>query len=144
MQLSIRRVHEAVSKDGITPSQAFSNFDKMLSDIVRVLEADIQADPSGKNTKVEIFREATINKRKVTAVRITHPQKQDDLEFHLAVVYIDNEWEMPTRFEVYDWPSEPDGKPILLGEFTFLQLKINVDLPDSTFRVLVAPVSGDE
>ena len=94
---------------------------------------------SGRNSKVEIFRQATINKRSVTAVKIIHPEKTDGFEFHQAVIYIDNEWKMPTRLEVYDWPNEPDGKPILIGEFTFLELKINPNLPDSTFKVLFVP-----
>ncbi len=115
------------------------NFEKMLFDCVARLQADIKADPEGKNSKVEIFREATINKRKVTALKIIHAEKTDGLEFNQAIIYVDNQWKIPTRLEIYDWPEQPDGKPILIGEFTFLELKINPNFPDSTFRVLFAP-----
>ena len=115
------------------------NFERMLKDCVEQLEADIKADPSGNNSKVEIFRQAKINRRSVTALKIIHPDKAEGLEFNQVIIYIDNEWKMPTRLEVYDWPTETDDKPVLIGEFTFLELKMNPQLPDSDFRVLVAP-----
>lgn len=105
----------------------------MADDIRKALKAQIKLDPTGENTRVEILENASVDKRPCTQVRITHPRRQEELGFHIANVFVDKEWKMPTRLETYDWPRSEGGEPILTGEFTFTDLKINVGLPDADF-----------
>ena len=51
---------------------------------------------------------------------------------HRAVLYVDKETKLPVRWEAYDSPkSEPSGE--LLESVSFVNLKFNVGLGDSTF-----------
>jgi hypothetical protein len=108
-------------------------FDRMAREIVARLEADIKADPGGENTQVELLKGARINERACTHVRITHPQKQDALGFYRASVFVDDEWHLPVRLAVYDWTNSEGDEPELLGEFTYLNVKVNVGLNSSEF-----------
>jgi len=111
-------------------------FEAVLEDIVTHIDQEIAADPKGANTIVKILKGVKINKRPSTAVRIIHPERAEGLEYHIATIFIDGEWQMPTRYETYDWPQEEGAKAQLMAEYTYVNLEVNVDIPDSDFEVL--------
>jgi hypothetical protein len=111
-----------------------SGFNRVLAQMIAVLERHAQADPGGGNTKVERIEGAKINKRPASVVRITHPQKQPGLEFHVANVFVDDELRVPVRVDFSLWPNRPGQQPPLLAEYTYTQLTLNPNLPDSTFN----------
>jgi hypothetical protein len=108
-------------------------FHNMIRQTIEQLEDDKRADPAGENTEVEIFRDAKIDDRPCTAVRIAHPRRQADLDFHLAHVFIDEQSHLPVRLDFYDWPDTGAQQPVLLGEFTYSDVEINVGLGDADF-----------
>ncbi len=110
-----------------------SGFNRVLSQMINVLERHVKADPSGENTKVERIPGAKINKRPVSIIRIVHAQHEDGLEFHVANVFLDDELRVPVRVDFSLWPSRPNQEPPLLAEYTYTDLQINVNLPDNTF-----------
>lgn len=79
---------------------------------------------------------AKINKRAATRIEVVHPEKMSHLDFHLARVFIDDEYGVPVRYEAYDWPRKP-GAPVtdndLIEQFTYVRLKLNVGLTDEDF-----------
>lgn len=115
------------------------SFDKMLSDAVAQLQTIMKADPQGENTEADIVKGAKINDRPSTLIYVRHPNRGDGLDFYEARMFVDDRWGMPTRLEVYDWPAEPGGQPSLIGEFTYLNLEVNVGIPDSEFRTIYVP-----
>ena len=119
-------------------------FEALLGAIIEALDREIAADPTGENTEVKIIKNVKINGRPSTAVRVIHPMQKDHLEFHIAGMFIDNQFQIPTRFEIYQWPTKEDGKPLLEAEFTYVDLKVNIDLPDSAFEVLSLPKESSE
>ncbi|MDA7951198.1 MAG: DUF1571 domain-containing protein [Pirellulaceae bacterium] len=82
---------------------------------------------------VKFYEGAKINGRECTCLEVVHPEKREHFRFHKARIYIDNELQVPIRFESYEWPEKKGGKPILLEEYTYLNLKINVGLKDIDF-----------
>jgi hypothetical protein len=108
-------------------------FHNMIERAIEQMEDDMQADPTGANTQVEFFRDAKIDDRPCTAIRIAHPRRQTNLDFHLAHVFIDKESHMPVRLDFYDWPDNRSEEPPLLGEFTYSAVKLNVGLTDADF-----------
>lgn len=79
---------------------------------------------------------AVINKRPATRVELLHPEKKPGLDFHIARVFVDDEYGVPVRYEAYDWPLTPDapvGLNELIEEFTYVRLKFNVGLTDADF-----------
>jgi hypothetical protein len=110
-----------------------TGFNRVLRHMIEILERHAQADPSGENTKVERISGAKINHRPCNVVRILHPAKENGLEFHVANVFIDVELHLPVRVDFSDWPRRAGQPPPLLAEYTYSDLKLNVNLPDSAF-----------
>jgi hypothetical protein len=110
-----------------------SGFNRVLNQMIAVLERHMRADPTGENTKVERIAGARINKRPCTVVRVVHPRKQDGLEFHVANVFVDDELRVPVRVDFSLWPTRPNQTPPLLAEYTYTNLRLNVGIPDSVF-----------
>ena len=79
---------------------------------------------------------ATINRRKATRIEVKHPQQLPHLDFHLARIYVDEEYGLPIRYEAYSWPKSADAKLTeneLIEEYTYVRLKFNVGLSDADF-----------
>ncbi|MDG2383156.1 MAG: DUF1571 domain-containing protein [Pirellulaceae bacterium] len=130
-------------KESSIPITALS-FEAMLGAVIEALDRDIAADPTGANTQIKRIKDVKINGRPSTAIRIIHPKQADELEFHIAGMFIDNEFQIPTRFEIFSWPTEKGGKPVLAAEFTYVDLKVNEGLPNSIFHVLSLPKKSSE
>jgi hypothetical protein len=115
-----------------------SGFNHMLGQMIEVLQRDAQADASGKNTRVEFLTRAKLNQRPCSVIRITHPENRGGLGFHVANVFIDDELHVPVRVDFSEWPNLASQPPPLVAEYTYTDLKLNVDLSDAAFdRALV-------
>ena len=55
--------------------------------------------------------------------------------FHLARIFVDDELNLPIRYESYDWPEKPGGPPELIEEYTYLNLKLNNGFTDADFDI---------
>jgi hypothetical protein len=109
-------------------------FRDQVGHTIRVLERDMVVDRSGENTKVEHIRGATINGRSCDVIRITHPKKSEGLQFLQADMYVDSQLHVPARIDAYGWPEQVGQEMPLLAEYTYTDLKLNVDLSDSLFE----------
>ncbi len=123
--------HAAMQESLVPITQTGLN--RVLQHMVKILELHALADPSGENTQVERIEGAKINQRSCNVVRILHPSKQPGLEFHVANVFIDVELHVPMRVDFSDWPKRAGQTPPLLAEYTYTNLKLNPNLPNSTF-----------
>ena len=108
-------------------------FNKMLDRLIYLLEKHMDLDPTGANTKLEKFVKAKINGRICTVVRVTHPEKRDGLDFHVANVYVDDELHVPVRLDASGWPEKAGEEPPLEAEYTYTNLRLNVGLSDAHF-----------
>lgn len=86
-----------------------------------------------EDCRVEFVEGVEVDKRPCTLVKITHPRVQGEFRLAIARIYLDREWNLPVRFETYDWPDDKNGKPILVEQYTYLDLKFNEGLSDSDF-----------
>lgn len=108
-------------------------FDKIIDRLIQRAKDDIDRDPSGGNTSVSYFRDANVNGRQCTHVRVVHPKQSDGMEFHIASLYVDDELHVPIRLVVYGWPKREGEKPPIDEEYTYLDLRLNVGLTDADF-----------
>lgn len=108
-------------------------FCELVDAMIGLLEEQIEADPTGDNTQVQLIKTAKIDGRPCSVIRVVHPRRQPELHFHRADVFIDSQLHAPVRVEAYDWPEEPGESPLLMAEYTYTDLKLNVNLSDSTF-----------
>ena len=101
--------------------------------LVEVAENDIQFG----ECDVQWFKNTTIgnktNARKCMCLQVTHPTPRKEFRFHMARIYIDDEWKIPIRYEAYLWPGS-DGKPQLDEEYTYMNFKFNNGFTDQDFE----------
>ena len=100
--------------------------------LAKVLEKGKQSRERSK-CEVKVKRNIQIEGRKCVMLEVKHPVKQDDLEFHIARIYLDQELEIPTAYEGFTWPEEQGGEPVLQEKYFYTNLKLNVGLQDIDF-----------
>ncbi len=81
------------------------------------------------------FRGARVNNRRCVCMQFVHPKPRKYFRFHIARVFVDEELNVPIRYESYSWPTTSGGKPILLEEYTYTNLKLNNGFTDLDFDV---------
>jgi len=98
--------------------------------LVEVAQNDLQFG----ECEVKFYEGTKVNGRVCTCIQVTHPTPRKQFRFHLARVFIDDELQVPIRYEAYQWPTKPGGRPILDEEYTYMNLKINQGLTDADFN----------
>ncbi len=78
-------------------------------------------------------RGVKIDGRACHMIEFTHPIQREQYRYHVARIFVDEELDLPVRHAAYDWPDEEGGKPVLLEEFTYVNLRLNADLTDWDF-----------
>ncbi len=106
----------------------------ILNLIRRLVEVGEQDVKYGE-CNVKFYRGAKINNRVCTCIEVVHPVPRRNFLFHLARIFVDDELNLPIRYESYDWPKEPGGPPELIEEYTYLNLKLNNGFTDADFDV---------
>ncbi len=92
-----------------------------------------QHDKQFGECDVQFFPNAKVNGRVCTCIQVVHPVPRRNFRFHLARVFIDDEYLIPIRYEAYDWPHEDGGQPVLMEEYTYMNVKINNGFTDADF-----------
>lgn len=99
--------------------------------LIEVGEYDMQFG----ECEVKFIKGAKINNRVCTCIQVVHPEPRKEFLFHLARIFVDDELNIPIRYEAHDWPSEKGGKPELIEEYTYLNLKLNNGFTDLDFDI---------
>lgn len=99
--------------------------------IVKLIEK-AERDKAAGHCEVKYRSGAKLNGRSCSVIEVCHPVKKAPYDFCNAKVYIDDELKMPIRYSAHVWP-EDGGKPQLLEEYTFLNLKLNQGFTDADF-----------
>ena len=84
--------------------------------------------------QVRMVDGAKIDGRVCTMLEVKHVEQNEVFDFHLARIFMDKELNVPIRYESYGWPVA-GGKPPLLEEYTYMNLKLNVGLAASEFDI---------
>ena len=106
----------------------------VLNLVRRLIEVGEQDMKYGE-CEVKFFEGAKINDRTCTCIQVVHPVPRRNFRFHLARIYVDTQHNVPVRYESYDWPTERDGAPQLIEEYTYLNIKVNNGFTDLDFDI---------
>jgi hypothetical protein len=104
----------------------------ILNLVERLIEVG-ERDMDYGECEVQWFDGAKINGRPCKCVQIVHPYPRKNFRFHKVHIFVDKELNLPIRYASWSWPTEPGGKPILLEEYTYLNLKLNNGFTDADF-----------
>lgn len=104
----------------------------ILNLVTRLLEI-AEKDSQYGECEVKFIPGAKINDRTCTCIQVVHPVPRRNFLFHIARIFIDDELNVPIRYEAYDWPSRPGESPMLIEQYTYLNLKLNNGFTDADF-----------
>ncbi len=104
---------------------------RLTEKLVEVGEHDAQFG----ECEVKAFPNTKINGRDCVCLRVVHPVQRREFLFNMAKIYVDSQHNLPVRYEAYDWPHDAGGEPVLLEEYTYLDVKINNGFTDRDFDV---------
>jgi hypothetical protein len=104
---------------------------RLTTRLIEVAESDMRFGES----EVKVIPGAKINNRDCTCVQVLHPVPRKEFLYHIARVYVDNQMNLPVRFEAYEWPANPGEQPPLVEEYTYLNLKLNNGFTDADFDI---------
>lgn len=83
--------------------------------------------------RVEVKRWVVLDGRPCTSITIIHDEKHPEFDFHRATIVIDDELNLPVKYAAYDWPISTGGEPVLLEEYTYRNVKLDVGLTEFDF-----------
>lgn len=101
----------------------------MLERLIQIGEADTKFG----ECEVKFFQGAKVNNRSATCIQVMHPVPRRNFLFHVARIYVDDELSLPIRYEAYSWPDKPGGAPVLIEEYTYMNLKLDNGFTDADF-----------
>lgn len=104
-----------------------------LENLVKTLIKKGERDRAFGDCQVEVEEGHEVDGHPCKMIRVTHPEKRDGFDFHIAEVLFDSDRMLPLRYASYLWPSKAGDEPPLEEEYTFLDLKINVGLTEADF-----------
>jgi hypothetical protein len=103
--------------------------ERLLVRLIEVGQEEMQYD----ECEVEYYYDAKIDGRLCAGIEVRHPAPRDHFRYHIARVFIDKQLHVPIHFSSFTWPTEPGGAPILLEQYTYRNVKLNVGLTDEDF-----------
>jgi len=106
-----------------------------IENLVRRPDREGEKDTQYGECEVKYFPGAKINGRTCTCIQVVHPVPRRNFQFHLARIFVDDEYNLPVRFEAHDWPSQPGGSPELIEEYTYVNIKMDNKFTDADFDI---------
>lgn len=101
--------------------------------LLRKIFQDVREDRKEANVEVRFYENAKIGDRPCTRIAIIHPQQLPGFDYYRTDLFFDKQWRLPAAVATYTWPEKPGGRPPLVEQYIYDQLKINVGLTDADF-----------
>jgi hypothetical protein len=92
-----------------------------------------ERDRKRDECEVKFYEDAKINKRPCLLIEVKHPTPRPHFDFHIAQIYLDKELNVPVRYAAFTWPEAEGDKPLLLEEYTYVNMTLNKGFKDADF-----------
>lgn len=102
---------------------------KLLELLIEQWEAECQFG----EIDVQYYPDARLGEIACRVVEASHPAPRRQFRYHITRLYLDARTNLPLRVENYGWPERGGGEPVLMEEYTYLELRPNVPLNDRHF-----------
>ncbi len=101
--------------------------------LVSELLGAMKKEKAGDGLAVRVYQNAKLNDRKCTHYELLHTKHVPGQEYQKAQLFVDDELRVPVYFASYAWPEKEGDEPVLLEEYTYTRLKLNIGLTDKDF-----------
>jgi len=131
--LGMKRLH--LDPDGWLAMQnnKYPVYDVGLENLMIKLIERAERDRNAGMCEVQYRDGVELMKRKCSLIELRHHEKKAPYDFHKALVFIDEELNLPIRFASYDWPTGPGAEPELIEEYTYAKIAVNQGFTDLDF-----------
>ena len=102
---------------------------KMLGQIIREWENEAEFG----EVDVKYYPEAKLGNYPVRVIQASHPVRRNQFKYHLTRLFLDGETLFPVRVERYDWPTQPNAKPVQVELYMYSSVRTNVGLTERDF-----------
>jgi len=102
--------------------------------VVKLIE-QWEENASLPDAEVKYYPNATIGDVPCKVVEVKNPRPVRGAAFHLTRLYIHDETNFPIRVQQFSFPKKTNTEPQLYEEYTYMNVKTNVELKDIDFDV---------
>ncbi len=85
--------------------QRYPITDLGIENLVLKLIEKGERDRRQEECDVQFRRGAKVGGRQCTMLTVTHPHPRPHFDFHVAEIFIDDEYQIPVRYAAYTWPT---------------------------------------
>lgn len=82
---------------------------------------------------VQFYPQAKMGNAECEVIETTHPRPRRQFKYHLSRVFIEKQSRLPIRIENYGFPQQANTPAPLLEEYTYLNVRTNVNLTAADF-----------
>lgn len=106
-----------------------------ILNLCRRLTEVAQKASQNPQCRVETIRDKVVDGRACRCIQFTASNDREQFQFSQVRWYIDEQLDLPVRFEAYDWPAEPGAEASLSEEYTYTKVRLNNGYTDQDFEV---------
>ncbi len=106
-----------------------SGLTKMVEGVIEQWEKEMDYG----DVKVRYYKDAKLNGRACRVVETFHPTRRKEFAFYKTRLYIDAKTILPICVQQYGFPTSEGGKPPLVEEYQYSNIKTGVKLKDIDF-----------
>lgn len=103
-----------------------------MANTLETVISQFSSDARVPHAQVKI-EPATYDSLACQKIEVVHEKQHEHLRFHRSRIYLEDSQRCPIRIEQYGWPAEAGQEAPLHEEYSYTQLKLNVDLSDMDF-----------
>lgn len=103
--------------------------------IMRLVEKLIEkgkTDALQSQATISVDENKKVGGKPCRMIQVTLP-KGENVDFHVARIYVDMQRMVPLRYAAFLWPTTPGGDLPLEEEYTYLDMRLNVGLDEEDF-----------
>jgi len=102
----------------------------------RLIES-AQCNDSPHLCKIKYITGAKVGSRSCSYLEVIRDKRKPGPigpnNIYLVQIFFDEKMQIPVRYAAYDWPEDAGGKPQILEEYTYQNVKLNVGLSNRDF-----------
>ncbi|NOX55736.1 MAG: DUF1571 domain-containing protein [Planctomycetes bacterium] len=103
---------------------------KMVRKIIEQWEREL----SDEDVQVKYYPNAKLGTVECIVLETTHQRQHPGARFYRTRLFIEKERKLPIRVEQYAFPRRARQKPMLVEEYTYMDIRTNVGLTDHDFE----------
>jgi hypothetical protein len=104
-----------------------------VANLLDAIIAQWEAETKFGEVSLKYFPKAKIGETQCVVFESTHPERRREFRFHKTRLYFEKDTRYPFRVEQYGFPRNGQGEPPLIEEYTYSNLKANVNLSGHDF-----------